>query len=249
MSCVFDIKLEKADAGSATAPACELLGWRQNQLLTAETACINGVLDSSATLTQLTSAPWAKASAMTGKFCRAADRYNSAPGWRPLRSSSSSSTSEEEERLSFSLETEDWMYFLHTLYKLVFVTSPLCKLVLFFWTRSLGLSPEDKEQESGKDRRVARLIFTLLTNLSFSSCWFCTCLPVTRGRVARFGLGLSGGRSAVRSCVAARFLLALDRLNGGFLPVSGSFWINFLSTYFDLIHDSLSPLWDRDDGF
>lgn len=31
---------------------------------------------------------------MTGKICSAAERYSSAPGWRPLRSSSSSSTSE-----------------------------------------------------------------------------------------------------------------------------------------------------------
>ncbi|MEQ2204376.1 hypothetical protein XENOCAPTIV_012188, partial [Xenoophorus captivus] len=49
-------------------------------VLTTDTACIRGVLDSSATLTQLTSAPWASASAMTGKFCSAAERYNNAPG-------------------------------------------------------------------------------------------------------------------------------------------------------------------------
>lgn len=73
-------------------------------------------------------------------------------------------------------------------------------------------------------------------------------LPVLRGRVARFGLGLIGGRWTVRSCVVARFLLALDRLSRGFLPVSGSFWINFFSTYFDRIHDSLSPLRDRNDN-
>lgn len=72
-----------------------------NALLTAVTACISGVLDSSATLTQLTSAPWAKASAMTGKFCRAAERYSSAPGWSPLRSSSSSSTSDRSRGLTF----------------------------------------------------------------------------------------------------------------------------------------------------
>lgn len=48
--------------------------------LTAETAWISGVLDSSAALTQLTLAPWARASAMTGKFCRAAERYSKAPG-------------------------------------------------------------------------------------------------------------------------------------------------------------------------
>lgn len=42
--------------------------------LTTDTAWINGVLDSSGALTQLTSAPWARASAMTGKFCRAAER-------------------------------------------------------------------------------------------------------------------------------------------------------------------------------
>lgn len=65
--------------------------------LTTDTACINGVLDCSDALTQLTSAPWASASAMTGKFCRAAERYSSAPGWRPLRSSSAS------ERSSFGL--------------------------------------------------------------------------------------------------------------------------------------------------
>lgn len=51
-----------------------------NGVLTAETACISGVLDRSVVFTQLTSAPWAKASAMTGKFCRAAERYSSAPG-------------------------------------------------------------------------------------------------------------------------------------------------------------------------
>lgn len=72
-------------------------------------------------------------------------------------------------------------------------------------------------------------------------------LPVPRGSVALFGLGLIGGRCTVRSCTVARFLLALDRLSGGFLPISGSFWINFFSTYFDLIQDSLSPLWDRND--
>lgn len=69
---------------------------RLSVLLTTETACISGVLDSSFTLTQLTSAPWANASAMTGKFCRAAERYSSAPGWRWLRSSSSSSSSLSE---------------------------------------------------------------------------------------------------------------------------------------------------------
>lgn len=42
--------------------------------LTAVTAWISGVLDSSAVLTQLTPAPCARASAMTGKFCRAAER-------------------------------------------------------------------------------------------------------------------------------------------------------------------------------
>lgn len=42
--------------------------------LTTDTACINGVLESSDALTQLTLAPWARASAMTGKFCRAAER-------------------------------------------------------------------------------------------------------------------------------------------------------------------------------
>lgn len=52
----------------------------------------------------------------------------------------------------------------------------------------------------------------------------------------------------VRSvCVVDRFLLALDRRSGGFLPVSGSFWMNFFSTYLDLIHDSLSPLRHRND--
>lgn len=60
-------------------------------VLTTDTACIKGVPDSSETLTQLTSAPWASASAMTGKFCRAAERYSRAPGWSPLRSSSDSS--------------------------------------------------------------------------------------------------------------------------------------------------------------
>lgn len=58
--------------------------------LTTIAACISGVLLSSATLTQLTSAPCARASAMRGKCCIAADRYSKAPGWRPLRSSSSS---------------------------------------------------------------------------------------------------------------------------------------------------------------
>lgn len=68
------------------------------------------------------------------------------------------------------------------------------------------------------------------------------CLPVSRGRVARPGLGLRGGRCAGRSCVSARFLLPLERLTRAVLPVSGSFWMNFFSTYFDRIHDSLSPL-------
>ncbi len=58
--------------------------------LTTMAACISGVLLSSATLTQLTLAPCARASAMRGKCCIAADRYSKAPGWRPLRSSSSS---------------------------------------------------------------------------------------------------------------------------------------------------------------
>lgn len=70
---------------------------------------------------------------------------------------------------------------------------------------------------------------------------------MTRGSVALFGLGLSGGRGATRSCVTARVLLALDRLSRGFLPVSGSFWMNFFSTYFERIQDSLSPLWDTND--
>lgn len=40
-----------------------------------------------------------------------------------------------------------------------------------------------------------------------------------------------------------RFLLALDRLSSRtFRPVSGSFWMNFFSTYFERIHDSFSPL-------
>lgn len=66
--------------------------------------------------------------------------------------------------------------------------------------------------------------------------------PVTRGNVALLGLGLSGGRCAVLSCVAVLFLLALDRLSRVFLPVSGSLWMNFFSTYFERIQDSLSPL-------
>lgn len=71
-------------------------------------------------------------------------------------------------------------------------------------------------------------------------------LPLPRASVARVGLGLSGGRWAVRSCVFTRFLRALDLLSGGFRPVSGSFWMNFFSTYLDFIQDSLSPL--RDGG-
>lgn len=53
---------------------------RKTAELTTNTACIIGVLDSSDGLTQLTSAPWARASAMRGKFCRAAERYSNAPG-------------------------------------------------------------------------------------------------------------------------------------------------------------------------
>lgn len=71
-------------------------------------------------------------------------------------------------------------------------------------------------------------------------------LPVIRGSVARFGLGFSGGLSAVRSCATVRVLMALDRLSSRtFLPVSGSFWMNFFSTYLERIHDSFSPLRDR----
>lgn len=69
--------------------------------------------------------------------------------------------------------------------------------------------------------------------------------PVTRGNVALLGLGLSGGRCAVLSCVAVLFLLALDRRSRVFLPVSGSLWMNFFSTYFERIQDSLSPLRHR----
>lgn len=69
--------------------------------------------------------------------------------------------------------------------------------------------------------------------------------PVTRGNVALLGFGLSGGRCAVLSCVAVLFLLALDRLSRVFLPVSGSLWMNFFSTYFERIQDSLSPLRHR----
>lgn len=65
-------------------------GLTHTHTLTAKAACISGVLLSSATLTQLTSAPCARASAMRGKCCIATDRYSKAPGWRPLRSSSSS---------------------------------------------------------------------------------------------------------------------------------------------------------------
>lgn len=174
--------------------------------------------------------------------------------------------------------------------------SPLWKPVLFFWTRSLGLSPEGKRRRatitdlscwpqqhiiySGLgsqdyqlvlDHQLWGLCVSVLTPAGVSEWWTrqqasnqlavirtlkCHCffhtsvlipvslyLPVTRGRVALFGLGLSGGRGPI--CVVARFLLPLDRLSTGFLPVSGSFWMNFFSTYFDRIHDSLSPLRDR----
>lgn len=57
--------------------------------------------------------------------------------------------------------------------------------------------------------------------------------------MARLGLGLSGGLGAA----AGRFLTALERRSSStFLPVSGSFWMNFFSTYFERIHVSFSPL-------
>lgn len=57
--------------------------------------------------------------------------------------------------------------------------------------------------------------------------------------MARLGLGFSGGFGTV----AARFLTALERRSSStFLPVSGSFWMNFFSTYFERIHVSFSPL-------
>lgn len=63
-----------------------------------------------------------------------------------------------------------------------------------------------------------------------------------RGRVARLGLGLRAGREPARSWVLARLRRALERHRGPGRPVSGSFWINFFSTYFERIHDSLSCL-------
>lgn len=79
------------------------------------------------------------------------------------------------------------------------------------------------------------------TNTPPTPPFSCPRLPVTRGSVVRFGLGFSGG---FRSGDMVRFLLALDRIScGTVLPVSGSFWMNFFSTYFERIHDSFSALW------
>lgn len=70
----------------------------------------------------------------------------------------------------------------------------------------------------------------------------CVCVPVSRGRVARLGLGLMGGRVLSLSCVVARFRRALERRRTVPRPVSGSLWMNFFSTYLERIHDSLSCL-------
>lgn len=133
------------------------------------------------------------------------------------------------------------------LYKLFFggsvfcwgLISPLWKPELFFWTRSLGLNPKERTTVVITDT-ADQALSVIEVRLPVWQQGRLAALPVTRGRVALFGLGLSGGLCAI--CVAARFLLPLDRLSGGFLPVSGSLWINFFSTYFDRIHDSLSPL-------
>lgn len=118
--------------------------------------------------------------------------------------------------------------------------SPPWKPELFLWTRSLGLNPKERTTVVITDSAHQALSVIEVRLPVWHQQGRLAALPVTRGRVALFGLGLSGGLCAI--CVVARFLLPLDRLSGGFLPVSGSLWINFFSTYFDRIHDSLSPL-------
>lgn len=65
-------------------------------------------------------------------------------------------------------------------------------------------------------------------------------LPVTRGNVARVGLGFSCGFCPARSGTRVRFLRALERRSSRMFPPA--FWMNFFSTYFERIHDSFSPL-------
>lgn len=61
--------------------------------LTPITAWMSGVFASSSSLAACTSAPCASASAMSGRLCRRADRWRSAPGWNSLGSSGSEDTS------------------------------------------------------------------------------------------------------------------------------------------------------------
>ena len=99
--------------------------------------------------------------------------------------------------------------------------------------------------------------YTTLFRSGFSHDWFrlqsrvqsyllgCVSINCKRviqdSRVARLGLGFRAGLGA-RPWVLVRFRRALERRRGGLRPVSGSFWMNFFSTYLERIHDSLSPL-------